>query len=73
MMLRLLKLDHDNCKLVFEGVNHDLLCFRKVVYVCVYVTDGLVKCTLSVWENMKMIVNLIMINKTWLLCFGEIK
>lgn len=47
-MLRLLKLDHDNRKLVFEGVNHDLLCFRKVVYVCVYVTDGLVKCTLSV-------------------------
>jgi hypothetical protein len=50
-----------------------LLCFRKVVYVCVYVTDGLVKCTLSVWENMKMIVNLIMINKTWMLCFGEIE
>jgi hypothetical protein len=65
MMLGILKFYHDHCKFVFEGVNHDLLCFRKFVCVCFYVKDGLLKCTLSVWENMKMVANLIMMRKTW--------
>jgi hypothetical protein len=42
-------------------------------YVNVYVKNELVKFTLSVWEHMGMFVNLIMMSKAWLLCFGEIE